>query len=192
MRPSTSQMRRLRPSNSQTPPQIRKRPPSNSQTRPLRFTNAAPRIRKRAPQTRISPLLLHDSYEIVLKNRKVDFFVLRGSPLLGTAGPCGCGGAGRGGAGGRGQWALLLGDACHCFPPDLGQGVNSALQDVCVLDDALERYPLPPPPSASKSASEASGQTGALHRGSVGWSCSAGGLESMSLNSQAASTNHAF
>jgi kynurenine 3-monooxygenase len=32
---------------------------------------------------------------------------------------------------------LLLGDAVHCFPPDIGQGVNSALEDVCVLDGVL-------------------------------------------------------
>lgn len=34
--------------------------------------------------------------------------------------------------------AVLIGDAAHCFPPDLGQGVNSALEDVLVLDEALE------------------------------------------------------
>ena len=33
----------------------------------------------------------------------------------------------------------MLGDAIHAFPPDLGQGVNSALEDVLVLVDAL-RY----------------------------------------------------
>lgn len=32
---------------------------------------------------------------------------------------------------------VLLGDAIHCFPPDIGQGVNSALEDVCVLHEAL-------------------------------------------------------
>jgi kynurenine 3-monooxygenase len=32
---------------------------------------------------------------------------------------------------------LLLGDAAHCFPPDLGQGVNSALEDVFVLNQVL-------------------------------------------------------
>lgn len=33
---------------------------------------------------------------------------------------------------------VLLGDAIHSFPPDLGQGVNSALEDVCTLNKALE------------------------------------------------------
>lgn len=32
----------------------------------------------------------------------------------------------------------LMGDAIHAFPPDLGQGVNSALEDVVVLERALE------------------------------------------------------
>lgn len=32
---------------------------------------------------------------------------------------------------------LLVGDAVHCFPPDLGEGVNSGLEDVVALDRAL-------------------------------------------------------
>jgi 2-polyprenyl-6-methoxyphenol hydroxylase-like FAD-dependent oxidoreductase len=32
---------------------------------------------------------------------------------------------------------LLLGDAVRCFPPDIGQGVNSALEDVFVLHQVL-------------------------------------------------------
>jgi 2-polyprenyl-6-methoxyphenol hydroxylase-like FAD-dependent oxidoreductase len=34
---------------------------------------------------------------------------------------------------------VLLGDAIHCFPPDIGQGVNSALEDVCILNEALSQ-----------------------------------------------------
>jgi 2-polyprenyl-6-methoxyphenol hydroxylase-like FAD-dependent oxidoreductase len=34
-------------------------------------------------------------------------------------------------------FVVLLGDAIHCFPPDIGQGVNSALEDVYVLNEAL-------------------------------------------------------
>ena len=34
---------------------------------------------------------------------------------------------------------LLIGDAAHAFPPDLGQGVNAALEDLSVLDRALDR-----------------------------------------------------
>jgi len=33
---------------------------------------------------------------------------------------------------------VLLGDAAHAFPPDLGQGVNSALEDVVVLIQTLQ------------------------------------------------------
>mmetsp|Transcript_41279 Transcript_41279/g.74216 ORF Transcript_41279/g.74216 Transcript_41279/m.74216 type:complete len:282 (-) Transcript_41279:154-999(-) len=40
--------------------------------------------------------------------------------------------------GGHAKGILLLGDAAHAFPPDLGQGVNSALQDVKALSRALE------------------------------------------------------
>ncbi|MBD2774360.1 FAD-dependent oxidoreductase [Iningainema tapete] len=34
---------------------------------------------------------------------------------------------------------VLLGDTIHCFPPDIGQGVNSALEDVCILNEALSQ-----------------------------------------------------
>lgn len=37
----------------------------------------------------------------------------------------------------EGAQFLLLGDAAHAFPPDLGQGVNSGLEDVFVLDQTL-------------------------------------------------------
>jgi 2-polyprenyl-6-methoxyphenol hydroxylase-like FAD-dependent oxidoreductase len=35
---------------------------------------------------------------------------------------------------------VLIGDAAHAFPPDLGQGVNSALEDVTVLGRCLDSY----------------------------------------------------
>lgn len=34
---------------------------------------------------------------------------------------------------------VLLGDAIHCFPPDIGQGVNAALEDIYILNQALEQ-----------------------------------------------------
>jgi 2-polyprenyl-6-methoxyphenol hydroxylase-like FAD-dependent oxidoreductase len=35
---------------------------------------------------------------------------------------------------------ILVGDAVHTFPPDLGEGVNSGLEDVVELDDALSKH----------------------------------------------------
>ena len=37
----------------------------------------------------------------------------------------------------QGTAVILLGDAVHCFPPDIGQGVNSALEDVYLLHQTL-------------------------------------------------------
>jgi len=42
------------------------------------------------------------------------------------------------GAGEARNHAVLIGDAAHAFPPDLGLGVNAALQDIDRLADALE------------------------------------------------------
>jgi kynurenine 3-monooxygenase len=33
---------------------------------------------------------------------------------------------------------VLIGDALHCFPPDIGMGLNSGLQDVMALGEALK------------------------------------------------------
>ena len=44
----------------------------------------------------------------------------------------------RDGAGAPAAAALLIGDAIHSFPPDLGQGVNAALEDVRGLYEAAE------------------------------------------------------
>lgn len=40
-----------------------------------------------------------------------------------------------------GSAVVLAGDAVHAFPPDLGQGVNSALEDVYQLHSCLKANP---------------------------------------------------
>jgi kynurenine 3-monooxygenase len=40
-----------------------------------------------------------------------------------------------------GDWAVLLGDACHAVYPFYGQGMNSALEDCCVLLKAMVDHP---------------------------------------------------
>lgn len=39
-----------------------------------------------------------------------------------------------------GDWAVLVGDACHAVYPFYGQGMNSAFEDCCVLVAALEQH----------------------------------------------------
>ncbi|GBF90815.1 FAD-binding monooxygenase [Raphidocelis subcapitata] len=53
-----------------------------------------------------------------------------------------------------GAAVLLLGDALHCFPPDLGQGVNSALLDVLALDESLSAAAKPKTEGGEAAAGE--------------------------------------
>jgi kynurenine 3-monooxygenase len=39
-----------------------------------------------------------------------------------------------------GDWAVLVGDACHAVYPFYGQGMNAAFEDCCVLMAALEEH----------------------------------------------------
>lgn len=39
-----------------------------------------------------------------------------------------------------GEWAVLVGDACHAVYPFYGQGMNSAFEDCCVLMQALQQH----------------------------------------------------
>lgn len=40
-----------------------------------------------------------------------------------------------------GDWAVLVGDACHAVYPFYGQGMNSAFEDCCVLAQAIAAHP---------------------------------------------------
>lgn len=40
-----------------------------------------------------------------------------------------------------GDWAVLVGDACHAVYPFYGQGMNSAFEDCCVLLQMLAQHP---------------------------------------------------
>eukprot|EP00751_Fragilariopsis_kerguelensis_P036576 CAMPEP_0170958804 /NCGR_PEP_ID=MMETSP0735-20130129/35920_1 /TAXON_ID=186038 /ORGANISM="Fragilariopsis kerguelensis, Strain L26-C5" /LENGTH=157 /DNA_ID=CAMNT_0011372791 /DNA_START=125 /DNA_END=595 /DNA_ORIENTATION=+ len=42
------------------------------------------------------------------------------------------------GGGGGGAGVVLVGDALHSFPPDIGQGVNAALSDVMMLGQCFQ------------------------------------------------------
>jgi kynurenine 3-monooxygenase len=43
-----------------------------------------------------------------------------------------------------GDWAVLVGDACHAVYPFYGQGMNSAFEDCCVLLQSLAAHPVNP------------------------------------------------
>lgn len=50
-----------------------------------------------------------------------------------------------------GAGVVLLGDALHAFPPDLGQGVNAAFCDALLLGNSFEEAVDAPPPSTNNS-----------------------------------------
>ena len=74
---------------------------------------------------------------------------------------------------GHNTGVVMAGDACHAFPPDIGQGINSGLQDVVVLDRALRGCDLrtgtvtksgAPPPTLSQALETYQGNRGPEHR----------------------------
>lgn len=76
------------------------------------------------PYINVRNLIAHDEMQRFASTPMARFPpIQRSKSLVGTAGEQ-CGGA-------------LLGDAAHGFPPDLGQGVNSALEDALLLSNAL-------------------------------------------------------
>lgn len=89
---------------------------------------------KAFPQLPISQILSNQEVEEFVKNKGDDFptpqYCCGLHFLFGQAGK----GSDRSAVG-----VVLLGDAVHCFPPDIGQGVNSALEDVFVLNQTLAK-----------------------------------------------------
>jgi len=68
----------------------------------------------------------------------------------------------------RGGSTVLLGDAIHTVKPYFGLGVNSALEDVLSLRDALERHPTDRPTALIDYSRERAGEAEALVRISRG------------------------
>lgn len=62
--------------------------------------------------------------------------------------------------------AVLAGDALHAFPPDLGQGVNSGLQDAQALLSTLRRHGVTFP--LAQSHAESDGGQAAVAEGALG------------------------
>jgi len=50
---------------------------------------------------------------------------------------------------------VLVGDACHAFPPDIGQGINAGLNDVVALDRSLRGQEIVDPSDATKQEEQA-------------------------------------
>ena len=72
-----------------------------------------------------SPLIKQTEFDRFAAEEALTLPPCQYSPQLYTASPSG------------NAAVIVLGDAAHTFPPDLGEGVNSGLEDVVALDKAL-------------------------------------------------------